>query len=109
MKMFATVVLILLALLSVAAGAAKLSQAPQEVEFFSALGLDPVWLYPLGILQVGGALACTLRRTRHAGLAAVTTGFAISSAMIFLSGNVAFGVASLIPVILALLLMRHYR
>ena len=107
MKIFTLVVMALLALLSVAAGAAKLTQAPQEMAFFTEMGLDPFWLYPLGALQVIGALACTLPRTRRAGLAAVAVGFAISSVMIFMTGNATFGVMSLVPVVLALWLMRR--
>ena len=105
MKMFTTIILILLALLSIAAGAAKLTQAPQEVAFLAQLGLDPFWLYPLGALQIAGALASALPRARRAGLAAVAAGFAISSLMIFLTGNAGFGAMSVVPVVLALWLL----
>jgi len=109
-KIVMTVILVLLALLSVAAGSAKLTQAPQEVAFFAELGLDPFWLYPLGALQLGGALACVIPKTRRIGLAAIATGFAISGAMIFLTGNTTFGAVSLVPAALALwLLMRKPR
>jgi DoxX-like family len=101
MRILGFVVLGLLGLLSLAAGAAKLAQAPQEVEFFASVGLGAVWLYPLGALQVVGAIACIPTRSRKLGIAAVVLGFAISAAMIFATGNAVFGAVSLMPAALA--------
>ena len=104
MKIVGLVVLGLLALLSLAAGGAKIAQMPQEVQFFSQLGLDALWLYPLGALQVVGALACLLPNTLRMGAFAIAAGFAVSSIMIFMTGNTMFGAISLVPAALALLL-----
>ncbi|WP_299194773.1 DoxX family protein [uncultured Erythrobacter sp.] len=93
----------LLALLSLAAGGAKLAAMPQEVEFFSALGLDTFWLHALGAVQVAGAIACILPATRKIGAFAVATGFGFSAAMIFATGNMMFGAISLVPMVLMLL------
>ena len=101
MKLLGLVVLGLLALLSFAAGAAKLTQAPQEVEFFASVGIGTIWLYPLGALQVGGAIACIPARFRKSGAFAIALGFAISAMMIFASGNAMFGAISLLPAALA--------
>jgi hypothetical protein len=101
MRILGFVVLGLLGLLSLAAGAAKLAQAPQEVEFFASVGLGAVWLYPLGALQVVGAIACIPTRIRKIGICAVALGFAISAAMIFATGNAVFGAVSLMPAALA--------
>ena len=101
MRILGFVVLGLLGLLSLAAGAAKLAQAPQEVEFFASVGLGAVWLYPLGALQVAGAIACIPARFRKLGIATVAMGFAISAGMIFATGNVVFGAVSLVPAALA--------
>ena len=101
MRVLGFVFLGFLGLLSLAAGAAKLAQAPQEVEFFVSVGLNAFWLYPLGALQVLGALACIPSRFRKLGIAAVALRFAISASMIFATGNVMFGAVSLVPVALA--------
>ena len=104
MKVLGIVVLCLLALLSLAAGGAKLAQAPQEVQFFASVGLEPIWLYPLGALQVIGALACIPAKLRRFGIAAVALGFAISAVMILATGNATFGAVSVVPALLAVVL-----
>lgn len=101
MRILGFVVLGILGLLSLAAGAAKLAHAPQEVAFFASVGLDSFWLYPLGALQVIGALACIPTRFRKFGTALVALGFAISAGMIFATGNVVFGTVSLLPAAVA--------
>ncbi len=101
MKILGLVVLGLLGLLSLAAGAAKLAQVPQEAESFASLGLGAGWLYPLGALQVIGAIACIPARFRRLGIAVVALGFAISAGMIFATGNASFGAISILPAALA--------
>lgn len=95
MKILALIAVGLLALLSLAAGGAKLALMPQEVQFFGQLGLSQIWLYPLGAIQVLGALACALPKTRRLGTSAIGIGFAISSIMLFLTGETVLGGISL--------------
>ena len=95
-----------LVLLSLAAGVAKLMQTPAEMEFFASAGLGSVWLYPLGAVQVVGAALAVLRGPGNTGLALIGIGFAISSAVIFMTGNTAFGLISLVPLALTILAMR---
>jgi len=104
MRILGLVVLGLSALLSLAAGGAKLVQAQQEVEFFASLGLGATWLYPFGALQVIGALACIPAGLRKLGIATVALGFAISAGLIFATGNLPFGAVSIIPAAFAGLL-----
>ena len=106
MKILFYILLVALGLLSLVAGAAKLVQAPAEVDFFAAAGLEPVWLYPLGIVQVAGAIMAAIPRTRSLGFVGVALGFAVSTVVIFMTGNTAFGLASLVPVALALLALQ---
>ena len=97
---------IVLVLLSLAAGVAKLMQTPAETEFFASAGLSSIWLYPLGAVQVLGAGLAVLRGPGQTGLTLIAAGFAISSAVIFMTGNTTFGLISLIPVALTILAMR---
>lgn len=103
MKIFSYVLLVLLALLSLVAGIAKLIQTPAEIEFFASAGLDAVWLYPLGAVQVAGAIMAAIPRTRTLGTLSIALGFAISSLVIFMTGNTTFGLVSLVTVALTIL------
>ncbi|AKQ41301.2 hypothetical protein CP97_03475 [Aurantiacibacter atlanticus] len=97
--------LVLLALLSLAAGFAKLTHAPDEIAFYSGLGINLNWLLPFGILQAGGALICMIPRIRKAGLLMIAAGFALSSLFIFASGYPVFGIVSLLPLAVSIWLM----
>lgn len=97
--------LIVMSLMSVAAGLAKLMQAPQEVSFFAEIGLGVGSLLILGALQVlGGALAF-IPKLRLLGLLLVTLGFFVSVLIITMTGNMAFAVFSLLPVIVSIRLV----
>lgn len=104
MKLLGYIILTLLGLMSFAAGIAKVLATPQEVAFFESAGVSESWLLPLGILQITAAIAAAVPRTRRIGLIAIAIGFAISSIIIFMTGNTSFGLVSLVPVILALML-----
>lgn len=95
-----------LVLLSLAAGVAKLMQTPAEMEFFASARLDSFWLYPLGAVQVFGAALAILRGPGNIGLGLIAAGFAVSSVVIFMTGNITFGLISLIPLALTILAMR---
>ena len=101
MKILQTILLVVLALMSAAAGAAKVFQAPQETAFFESAGLAAFWLLPLGVLQIAGALAAIPHQTRRIGMALVAAGFLVSAIIIFMTGNLGFGLISLLPVLLA--------
>jgi hypothetical protein len=101
LKFLQIAILVVLGLLSLAAGAAKLMMVDAEVVFFSSAGLHRYWLLPLGILQVTGPALALLGPVRHWGVAAIGSGFMISAGIIAMTGNIGFAVISLIPVSLA--------
>ncbi|WP_323763012.1 hypothetical protein [Maricaulis sp.] len=96
--------LVIVGALSLAAGAAKLMQVDQEVSFFLAAGLQPVWLLPLGALQVIGPALTLLGRTRRIGAGLTGLGFLVSTLVILANGNPGFAAISLIPVAIAFFL-----
>lgn len=100
-KVFKYVLLGLLVLMSLAAGIAKVMQMPQEVAFFESAGLSLGPLIPFGILQLIGGGLSLIPKTRKLGLASMAVSFLASALMIFVSGNIVFGIVSLIPVALA--------
>ena len=101
MKIVKAIILVLLVLMSAAAGAAKVFQTPQETAFFESVGLSAFWLLPLGVVQIAGALAAIVHQTRRIGMAFVAAGFLVSAIIIFMTGNIGFGLISLLPVLLA--------
>ena len=102
-------ILVVLAVLSLAAGAAKLSMAEQEVSFFASVGLSRPWLIPLGIVQVTGTVLAVFPRLRQAGAWVIGSGFALSTIILFMSGNSIFGAVSMAPVVLAVIIAVSYR
>jgi len=101
MKWIKKIVLVLIALMSGAAGLAKVMKVPQEVAFFEAVNMSLAFLIPLGIAQILGALLAINPKTRRLGLGLVALCFVLSAIMIFMSGDLGFGVISLLPVIVA--------
>lgn len=104
MKIVTHLILAVLVLMSFAAGVAKIFETQQEVAFFASAGISESWLLPLGALQVMASVAAAVPRTRRVGLLIVALGFAISTIVIFMTGNVGFALVSFIPVALAILL-----
>jgi hypothetical protein len=105
MKILKIVNLILLFLLSVSAGIAKSLQLPQEMEFLQKAGFNGTMVVILGVIQVVGGALILPARTRTTGAVLAGTGFLISSVTIFASGNIGFGISSLVPAMLAVLLI----
>lgn len=101
MKNLNLINLILITLLSFASGIPKIMRMPQEVEFFGAAGLSNPLLVGFGALHVIGGLLLALPRTRKWGALLMAILFSASALMIFMSGNVPFGLFSLLPVALA--------
>ena len=95
------VAIVVLSVLGFAAGIAKVVRAPQEVAFFEGAGLSTDLLLAFGIVQVVSAVLVGLARTRWPALAILNLTFAFSAILIFQTGNVGFGVFSLLPIALS--------
>ncbi|MFK8029713.1 MAG: hypothetical protein AB8G18_05705 [Gammaproteobacteria bacterium] len=106
MKLIRTAILILLILLALAAGAAKVMQMPQELEFFSTtLGLGATVVVAFGALQMLAGVLMTFAKTRLPGALLLDVTLVFSAALVFISGNISFGLVSLVPVVLNSLLI----
>ena len=103
MKYLYFAVLIMLVLMSLSAGGAKVANMPQEIQFFVDAGISPTWLLPLGAFQIIGGLLAIYHRTRRAGVALIAIGFLVSTIVIFMTGNSGFAAFSLIPILLCAL------
>jgi len=103
----------IITLLSFAAGSAKVMHNPQEVQFLQSFAFNDFAISLYGVLQVlaalvlaGGALF-NHRRAKLTGAAIVVIGFFISSGLIFASGALGFALASLLPVVLTLFIIKQ--
>lgn len=93
---------ILLALLGVAAGIAKLLQAPQEMAFFQgAMGFSAEAIMAFGLLQVIAGVMLVFNRTRLVGAGLLGMTLFLSTIIIFMAGKIGFAVVSLVPVLMA--------
>lgn len=107
MKYVMIALLAILALMSLAAGGAKVMQVDQEVQFFAGAGL-PVWvMVTQGVLQIVGAILAVIPKFRRFGLNLMALMFVASAILIFMTGDVTFGLVSLIPAALALMVSRQ--
>lgn len=97
-----TVMTYLLAALSAAAGIPKILQMPQELEFLQFIGFSEIAVSLLGIFQLAGGVLLLFRKTRLSGAILATAALLISSIAIFFSGNIPFGVISLLPVAISI-------
>ena len=104
MKIVNMLLLIIIALLSIAAGVAKLMQVPQELEFLQSAGLNATLIMVFGVAQVTGGLLLLIPKTRVFAAVLVFLGFALSSLLIFIVGDIDFALISLIPVALTVYL-----
>ena len=109
MKAATTIVSLLIGLLSIAAGAAKIALVPEEVRFLSQFGFTNALTISFGIIQVVGGLLLVLPNSRLYGASIAGAAFAVSALFLLLDGNLIFAGVSLVPVGLAgLIAYRSY-
>lgn len=101
MKIVNILIIAIVVLLSIAAGLAKVMQTPQEMEFLQGLGLSAVVIIAFGSVQILGGVLLVPRKTRLPGAVLATSALVVSTVLIFVGGNVTFGLVSILPVALA--------
>jgi len=109
MKIIKVVLIILIAILGLSAGAAKISLMPEEMEFFSKVGMNDTMLFVFGLIQLIGALLFIFSKTRKIGANILAFTFGASSIIIFLAGKIAFGLFSLLPIGIILVILNINR
>jgi hypothetical protein len=101
MKVVNFLIIAVVALLSVAAGVAKVMQAPQEMEFLQSVGLSSTSLIMVfGLVQIAAGLLLVLQKTRLPGAVLAAAAFIVSTVLIFIGGDLAFGLFSILPIVL---------
>ena len=107
MKIINNLLIIIIALLSITAGVAKVMLAPQELQFLQNFGLNHTLIIIFGVIQILGGALLSHKRVRLYGAIIVAVGLLISTVMIFVSGNITFGMVSLIPVVLTAVIIKQ--
>jgi hypothetical protein len=97
-KVIHLIVIAIIALLSIAAGMAKLLELPQEVQFLKGFGFNSMLIISYGLVQVIGGVILTIPKTLKLGAIITVFAFTLSSLLIALSGNYIFALISLLPV-----------
>tara|TARA_R110000744_G_scaffold304543_2_gene413036 strand:+ start:3979 stop:4347 length:369 start_codon:yes stop_codon:yes gene_type:complete len=113
MKTVINLLIVIIALLSLAAGIAKVTHSPQEVQFLQGFMFNDFTITLFGVIQVlaaivlsGGALF-THKAITLVGAITVALCLLLSSILIFVSGNWVFGLLSLLPVALTGLIIKQ--
>lgn len=101
MKVIDKIVLGLLGVMSLAAGAAKVLQVPEEAQFFAEAGIASSAMVIFGVVQIVAGVLLLLQVTRLAGALIAAIMFASSATMIFMTGNLQFGLVAALPVLMA--------
>jgi hypothetical protein len=105
MKVFNIVIVAVIALLSIAAGAAKVMQVPEELEFLQSMGFSVPLIVAFGSAQIVAGVLLVFPKTRIPGCAIAIVAFSLSTVMIFISGDARFGAFSTLSILLAIVVL----
>ncbi len=100
MRTLATLVLVVLVLLAVSSGVAKIMLVQQDVEFFGKYGFSSPVLIGFGVAQVLGGVSLIFSQTRFYGAAIVAVTFLVSLTLLLIDGNIPVSVVTLIAILL---------
>lgn len=112
MKTVINLLIVIIALLSLAAGIAKVTNSPQEVQFLQSFGFNGFAIVLYGAVQISAATLLSVgallshKTAQLVGAIIVALGFLLSSILIFSSGSWIFGLVSLLPVALTCLVIK---
>ncbi|XOV77999.1 MAG: hypothetical protein ACFHVJ_13730 [Aestuariibacter sp.] len=104
MKILTIALIAIVALLSIAAGLAKLMAVPEEVQFLQQFGFNALAISLYGVIQVSAGLLLSIPKSRMIGVAITIVAFGLSTVLIFVSGNYIFGLVSLLPIALVIVI-----
>lgn len=105
MKILNLVLIAVIALLGIAAGVAKVMGAPEEVQFLEGFGFNSMLIVLYGLTQIVGGVLLAIPKTLKLGAIITILGFSFSTALISISGNYAFALASLLPIIITVFIL----
>ena len=101
MKIVNILIVAIIALLSIAAGLAKVMQTQQEMAFLQGFGFSSALIIAFGLVQVLGGVLLLPKKTRLPGAILAASALVVSTVLIFVGGNLTFGLVSILPIALA--------
>ncbi len=102
-----TTIVVILVLLAVSSGIAKILLMEQDVVFFAKYGFSNPVLIAFGLAQLLGGLLMTVKRSRFAGAAIVAITFLVSLALLLIEGNIAVSIVSVVAMLLLGVVMKQ--
>lgn len=105
MKILNILLIVVIVLMSLAAGLAKIVLVPEEKTFLLGVGLNVAAIIAFGIIQVVAAVLLAIPKTKIVGAVMASVAFLLSAILVFMSGNTVFGAISLLPVIVSALII----
>jgi len=95
----------LIVLLCITAGAAKVMRTPEEMAFLQRFAFNANMVTIFGLTQLVGAAMLLKRKFRtYGGILALST-FSLSSMLLFMAGNLTFALLSLLPIVFTMVLI----
>ena len=107
MKVAYIIVLVILTLLAISSGVAKVMLVQREVDFFGQYGFSNSMLIAYGSLQLIGGLLLPIRKTRFAGAAIVAITFLVSLVVLLMDGNIPASLVTLVAILLLGVVMKQ--
>jgi CHASE2 domain-containing sensor protein len=105
MKIVNILIISVVALLSIAAGLAKVMLTDQELAFLHGFGFNNALIIAFGVVQIVGGVSLVSSKTRIFGAVLVLLAFVVSTLLIFAGGNFMFGLVSMIPIALVCIIV----
>ena len=102
MNILKKVVWVLTVLLSLSTGLVKIFGLEADIAIFSAIGFSAVATVLVGVVQVIGALLLAVPKTMRIGAWIMVVTFALATVAVFASGQIAFGIVSILFILMAL-------
>ena len=100
MKAVSTTIVVLLVLLAVSSGIAKILLMEQDVVFFAKYGFSNPILITYGLTQLFGGLLMIVAKTRLAGAITVAITFLVSLVLLLIEGNIPVSIITVVATLL---------
>jgi len=109
MKIFSTIILVILIFLAVSSGVTKVTLMQQDVEFFGKYGFSNPVLIAYGLVQLVGGVLMAFKKTRFVGAGIVATTFLISLAVLLMEGDIPVSIVTIIATMFLGMIMNQNR